>query len=93
METGHCLFVMPRPVLDAVEFWQDEKIQAIQWMFTGKADINDELSKMMATREQLLEKNLHVNAILAGKPGCKGCAKLTWLLIKLDGNRRELEDG
>ena len=89
----HDLKPLCRPILDVAEFWQDEKLAEVKWMFEGEAQTNQDMKTLVDTREDILTAKLGpVKALIAGMPGCKSIERLAWLLTQFDTVRQEMEE-
>ena len=82
-----------RPILDVAEFWHEDKISEVKWMFEGELQTNQDMKLLVDTREDALHAKLGpVKALIAGMPGCKSIEKLSWVLTQFDTVRREMEE-
>ena len=77
--------------MDAAEFWQKEKLDALAWMFKGDETVNAEMKALVDSRANFDEKLSGINSLTAMIPGCKRSEKLSWQLTQLECLRKDFE--
>ena len=68
-----------------MEFWQQAKIDGIQWMFSGKKEIDQETEQIIQQRQDLLPKVGLLKTVYQGKHTIKHFEKLAKVIGKLPG--------
>ena len=77
--------------MEAAEFWQKEKFDALAWMFKGDETVNAEMKALVDLRANFEEKLSGINALTAMIPGCKRSEKISWQLTQLECLRKDFE--
>ena len=81
-----------RPILEASELWQQEKLEQIAWMFDGSKSVDEETKLLINYRDTLGQKAISMKAILSHQPAVKKNNKLFGLLAKFGNLYRDMED-
>ena len=78
----------------AGEFWQSEKITELSWMFSGDKEVDEETQRLVTFRSDSEKVLQLLKGVIACENGvtCKMAAKLRWILVKMKGAIKDIED-